>query len=79
MPVLTKEKHKILEKALENRIHNLTYLFEKRNLVNSSEGIKGRGSWVHPEDQCATMGNKEELSLAIADFKAILAEISKLN
>lgn len=78
MPVLTKEKHKILRRELSTRIDNLVYLFEKRELQAATEGVKGRGHWIAPDTMCSTVGSKTELSVAIADFKTILAEIAKL-
>jgi predicted RNA-binding protein YlxR (DUF448 family) len=54
MPVLAKEVHKKLSKELYSRMNELSDLFGARYLKTPNEGVKGRGSWVHPETMCAT-------------------------
>ena len=79
MPVLTKEAHRKLEMQLQSRMNELCELFESRHLNNPTEGVKGRGFWVHPETMCATKATASELRLAVGDFKNILNEINKLK
>jgi len=77
--ILEKEKHKSLIRELDERVCYLRSAFRARELTSNREGIAGRGSWVHPEHMSATTGTSLEVRLAIADFKAILAEISRLK
>lgn len=79
MPVLSKETHDRLHIEFCDRTNRLRELLKKRELTSPSEGCKTRNScWKHPEKMCATEGSKIELSIAIADFKTILHELSKL-
>ena len=78
MPVMTKEKHKTIQRELSYRLSALHSALERRELNSAKEGAKG-GYWVHPEDMCATTANEILLRLAVDDFKAILAEIRKLK
>lgn len=79
MPVMSREHHARLIRELRGRFANIESLFDGRDLVTPKEGVGGRGSWVHPDGKCATVGSKGELSLAVEDFKNILAEIKKLK
>jgi len=79
MPVLEKEHHQKLDKELVLRFKILLEAFEGRELKKSTEGVKGRGHWIHPEKFTATCGGSLELRLAVDDFKNILAEIRKLK
>lgn len=78
MPVLTKVKYNELMTQLINRWDNLKYCFVQRELNSPKEGA-ARGHWTNPRAMCATNGTSTELSLAIEDFKTILAEIKKLK
>lgn len=78
MPVLNIQKQKQLLAELENRYYNLKTVFEKRDLLYPTEGAGGK-RWAEPGKMCATLGNSIEISLAVEDFKAILAEIKKLK
>ena len=78
MPVLHIQKQKQLLAELENRYYNLKTAFGKRDLLYPTEGAGGR-HWANPSIMCATSGNATEISLAVEDFKAILAEIKKLK
>ena len=78
MPVLTNEKHRALSAQLSQRIDALMRVMGNRPLKNSNEGIR-RGSWVRPDQMCATKGSGLDLRMAVEDFKAILAEIKKLK
>ena len=78
MPVMTKEKHKIITRELGCRIYALHSALERRELKSGFEGVK-RGCWAHPEDMCTTTASEILLRLAVDDFKAILAEIRKLK
>jgi len=78
MPVLHILKQKQLLAELENRYYNLKTVFEKRDLLFPTEGA-GIKRWSDPSKMCATKGNEIEISLAVEDFKAILAEIKKLK
>ena len=77
MPVMTKVRHAAIKKELGFRVATLLDAFDKRELKRPSEGA--RGSWVHPEDMCATLADNLHLRLAVDDFKAILSEIRKLK
>jgi len=79
MPVLDKERHRLLLLELNNRWDTLNNNFKVRELKNSHEGLNGRGCWNYSELKCSTIGNKEEISLAISDFKSILYEIKILK
>lgn len=78
MPVLTKAEHRRLSTELVNRIAELRRHFDSRELKNNLDGCK-KGRWLNPDNLCATKGSASELRLALADFKAILDEISKLK
>lgn len=78
MPVLHIQKQKQLLSELESRYYNLKTVFEKRDLLYPTEGAGGK-RWAEPSKMCATLGNAIEISLAVEDFKAILAEIKKLK
>ena len=79
MPVLAKNIHEKLMLEFINRYQNLRFQFDSRELNSAREGTKGRGSWTKPEKYCATIGSSMELSMAVEDFKTILAEIKKLK
>ena len=64
---------------LINRYENLKKKFKSRELKSAKEGVKGPGSWLKPESKCATIGSSLDLSMAIEDFKTILAESKKLK
>jgi len=64
---------------LNNRYENLKEKFSSRSLISAREGVKGYGSWQAPDNHCATIGSSLELSIAVEDFKTILAEIKKLK
>lgn len=79
MPVLAKKKHDQLLAELRNRYQYLIDVFERRELSSQHEGA-GRGrKWGSPHDMCATSGNDIQISMAVEDFKTILAEIKKLK
>jgi len=79
MPVLAKKKHDQLLAELRNRYQYLINVFERRELSNQNEGA-GRGhKWSDPQTMCATQGNYIQISMAVEDFKTILAEIKKLK
>ena len=77
MPVLNKEKHLFLKRELESRYTALVESFSSRELKNACEGVKG--SWLHPDKLCATVGDKFQLRLIIEDFKTILSEIKRIT
>lgn len=77
MPILGREKHKLLSEALYDRFQTLKWHLEPRPLISAKEGA-GRGRWGKPEEMCATQGNATEIRLAIDDFKTILAELRRL-
>jgi len=79
MPVLTKKVHQEMLIELINRYDNLKEKFSSRSLTSAREGVKGHGSWIEPDNHCATLGSSLELSIAVEDFKTILAEIKKLK
>jgi hypothetical protein len=78
MPVLHKDKHDALYRALNFRTNELLEAFKRRELQANTEGLN-RGHWVEPNTMCATVGDSLRLSMAIEDFKTILAEIKKLK
>ena len=78
MPILTKVKHGELLQALQDRYCNLIRLTEARALTSSSEGLF-RSVYTQPDKMVATRGSSTEVSLALADFKAILTELGKLK
>ena len=78
MPVLHKGKHGQLIGELSRRYSNLVEAMKKRDLSGPHEGANGK-KWAQPHLMCATAGNAIEVSLAVEDFKAILAEIKKLK
>jgi hypothetical protein len=78
MPVLHKDKHDALYRALNIRTNELLEAFKRRELTANTEGL-ARGHWVEPNTMCATVGDSLRLSMAIEDFKTILAEIKKLK
>ena len=78
MPVLTKNQYRNLTVELNNRIDRLKDVLEARELRNAAEGCK-KGSWVNPQNMCATKGSISELRIALADFATILNELSKLK
>lgn len=77
MPVSEKVRLQKINSSLGARIEKLLDVLEMRNLNSSSEGC-ARGSWMYPERMAATKGDKLDISLAVEDFKSILAEIKKL-
>lgn len=79
MPVLPKKVHKEMLIALINRYENLRSKFDSRELTSAREGVKGHGAWTIPSNHCATIGSAMEISIAVEDFKTILAEIKKLK
>ena len=79
MPVVDKIIQKQLSEELRRRTNRLFEVFECRELNSSSEGVKGRGSWVRPDTKCATIGNDLDIRMAVDDFKNILAELKKLK
>ncbi len=79
MPVLKKTEHHALMTALASRYDALVEALESRPLKSASEGVKGRGHWVNPEDRCATKGSEMDVRLAVEDFKAVLAEVKALK
>ena len=79
MPVLAKKKHDQLLAELRNRYQHLIDVFERRDLLSNGEGCGFKKSWVRPDDMCATSGNDTQISMAVEDFKTILAEIKKLK
>lgn len=79
MPVLDKDAHHELMTALSSRYDTLMGALQARPLNSSSEGVKGRGSWVRPETKCATEGTAMDVRLAVEDFKAVLAEVKALK
>jgi hypothetical protein len=72
------KEHEALSRALRDRFYSLQEHLKPRELLSIREGVKGRGTWTHPELLCATTGTTLNLRLAVADFKAILAQIDKL-
>lgn len=79
MPVLTKDAHHELMLALTTRYDALMGALQPRELHSSTEGVKGRGSWVDYKARCATEGSAMDVRLAVEDFKAVLAEIRTLK
>jgi hypothetical protein len=79
MPVLHKDKHDALYRALNFRTEELLESFKRRDLKSNTEGASKRSRWVNPANMCATVGDSLRLSMAIEDFKTILAEIKKLK
>jgi len=79
MPVLTKDKYTVLDKELHTRFENLAACFASRDLKSPREGCPRRRYWPHVKMMCALVCSKDELSLAVEDFKNILAEIKKLK
>lgn len=79
MPVLDKTIHKTLVSNLHQRFDKLADLCVQRKLINHKEGCSGFGHWIDPSSKCATIGDKTELILAIADLETILAELKKLK
>lgn len=79
MPVLYKTRLSELNKHLSDRYITLKDTLQARELKSSKEGVKGRWCWQFPETLAATIGNDMEIRLAVEDFKAILAEIKKLQ
>jgi hypothetical protein len=79
MPVMKKTTHEAYLAKLRARFENLIENFESRDLKNASEGTGRRSTWIHPEEMCATKGNHLDLTLAIEDFKAILAELKRIK
>lgn len=79
MPVLSKDAHHDLMLALSTRYDALVEVLQPRELRSPTEGVKGRGSWVHPEKKCATKGSAMDVRLAAEDFKAILVEVKALK
>lgn len=78
MPVLAKKKHDQLLAELRNRYQYLIDVFERRELSHQREGA-GTKRWSAPEQMCETSGNDIQISMAVEDFKTILAEIKKLK
>jgi hypothetical protein len=78
MPVMSKDKQKTISNELLKRYDNLAYCIRGRHLSSNREGA-GNARWADPDKMCATIGSVMELSLAIEDFKSILAEIKKLK
>lgn len=78
MPVLHKDKHAQLVGELSRRFGNLMEILNERDLTSAHEGANGK-KWARPELMRSTAGNAIEVSLAVEDFKAILAEIKKLK
>ena len=79
MPVLAKKKHDQLISELRSRYQYMIDVFERRELSSQHEG-GGRGhKWSEPKTMCATKGNDIQISMAVEDFKTILAEIKKLK
>lgn len=68
-----------LERLLQLRLGSLGVVLKGRELKNNREGSKGkRGThWVKPELRTAI--EKEELEIAVDDFKTVLAQIRKLK
>lgn len=77
MPVYEKLRLQKINSSLGSRIEKLLDVLEMRELKSSSEGCS-RGGWAYPERMAATKGDKLDISLAVDDFKSILAEIKKL-
>lgn len=78
MPVLNKRTHADLMSELEGRLDHLKMVMEARPLLHNGEGCR-KGVWLRPEEHCATKGTAMAIRLAVADFKAVLAEISSLK
>ena len=78
MPVTSKEHHVSLMRELNARFYTLSSLMQPRQLSHPREGA-GTKRWSNPDSMVATSGTHMDVSLAIADFKAVLAEIGKLR
>lgn len=79
MPVLTLTALHKYETQLDERFQTLKLALRGRELTTPSEGVKGRGHWIHPEKMRSTTGSRFDLAVAVEDFKVILAEIKKLQ
>jgi hypothetical protein len=78
MPILSKELRSHYERELHSRYGNLLAVLRARELASSAEGA-GEGHWRYPDQMCATVGSSLDISLAVEDFRGILAEIKKLK
>lgn len=76
MAVIPKAKQYKLLKELQSRFTHLEEILEGRDLLNPTEGLK-KGYWPKPD--LMTCINTTDLSLAIGDFKTILAELGKIK
>jgi hypothetical protein len=79
MPVTSHKNLDYLLKEFRYRYENLSNKLIKRELRSNKEGTGGRSHWANPDNMCATVADKVEISLAIEDFKSILAELKKLK
>lgn len=77
MAVISNVNCSKLEKELIDRYNTLTKILFGRELKNSKEGIKNGFHWTRPENY--RWIDSADLSLAIGDFKVILAEILKIK
>ena len=73
---IAKTKRDQIKDELERRYYLLVHELDGRNLESDREGCK-KGTWMHPEKLTAIDSMK--LSLALGDFKVILAEIAKIK
>ena len=78
MPVLTKEKHRVMARELNVRFQVLEDAFKSRDLKSSREGL-AKGRYSNPDSLCAIKSTSLDLRMAVEDFKTILAEIKKLK
>lgn len=76
MAVIPKAKQSKLLKELQSRFTHLEEIIQGRDLLNPTEGLK-KGYWSQPD--LLTCINAIDLSLAIGDFKTILAELGKIK
>ena len=78
MPVTTRKHLGKIKAELSSRYNHLSDCIIGRSLNSPKEGAR-KGHWIDPECMAATEGSEMEISLAVEDFKAILAEIKKLK
>ena len=73
----SKKNIKNLRSILQSRIDNLDIILTGRELSNNREGCKGRKYWGNPMSRTAI--TKEELEIAVDDFKTVLTQIRKIK
>jgi len=76
---ISRDKIEHLKKELDSRYGFLNRLLETSDIESNREGLVGRSRWKDVTKIVETEGSKVEISLAIADFNAILTEIKRLK